>query len=210
VSPLAVSRAAVRRTCRIRAGRTRADSRWLAAGYAGIAGFFVLEAVTRKPGDASSLAASRDDQGTTRLILVSGLLGAGLPLALRRIRVLQLPPLAGPLGLASQVSGIALRTWSMRVLGTSYTRTLRTADDQHVVEAGPYRLVRHPGYTGSLLTWLGLAITSRSVPVIAVVAALLSRAYRQRIIAEEKLLERDLPGYTEYMYRTNRLVPFVW
>ena len=195
----------LRRRC-----RSRADTRWFLAGYAGVAGLFALEAVTRTPGNASRLAASSDDQSTTRMIVAAYALAAELPLALRRVPVPQLPRIAGPAGLALQVSGLTLRAWSMRTLGTSYTRTLRTESQQRVVDTGPYRLVRHPGYMGSLLTWIGFALTSRSMPVIAVVAALLGRAYYQRIAAEEKLLQRDLPDYTAYSTRTKRLVPFVW
>lgn len=195
---------------RRRRRRSRAGSRWFLAGYTGVAGFFALEALTRKPGNTSSLAASSDDQGTTRMIVATYVLGTGLPLALRRVAVPQLPPMAGPAGLALQASGLALRGWSMRALGNSYTRTLRLEGDQRVVDTGPYRLVRHPGYTGSLLTWAGFALTSRSMLVIALVAVLLGRAYQQRIMAEERLLERDLPGYIDYSHRTKKLVPFVW
>ncbi len=98
----------------------------------------------------------------------------------------------------------------MRALGDSYTRTLRTEEEQRVVETGPYRWVRHPGYTGSLLTWIGYALTSRSVPALGVIAALLGRVYQKRITAEETLLARALPAYTAYSHHTKRLVPFVW
>jgi protein-S-isoprenylcysteine O-methyltransferase Ste14 len=79
-----------------------------------------------------------------------------------------------------------------------------------VVTAGPYRLVRHPGYTGSLLTWTGFALTSRSGPVLALTGGLLGLAYQRRIAAEEELLARDLPGYEDYQARTRKLIPFVW
>ncbi|MBV9350259.1 MAG: isoprenylcysteine carboxylmethyltransferase family protein [Mycobacterium sp.] len=192
------------------ATESRAERRWLLAGYGGLAGFFALEALTRKPGAASSLAASPDDRGTTRMIVTAYVVAAEAPLALRRVPLHQLPQLAGPVGMALQASGLALRTWSMRTLGTSYTRTLRTDDQQHVVDTGPYRFVRHPGYAGSLLTWTGFALASRSIPVVLLVAALLGRAYRQRIVTEENLLKRELPGYSEYIHRTKRIVPFVW
>lgn len=65
--------------------RSRADTGWFLAGYAGVAGFFALEALTRQPGDASSLAASSDDQGTTRTIITAYALAADLPLLLRRL-----------------------------------------------------------------------------------------------------------------------------
>jgi protein-S-isoprenylcysteine O-methyltransferase Ste14 len=170
----------------------------------------MLEALTRQRGTASSLDASEDDRGTTRVIITAYALAADLPLLLRRLPLPQLPTMAGPAGLIVQASGLALRAWSMRTLGASYTRTLRTDDEQRVVEEGPYRLVRHPGYAGSLLTWSGFALTSRSVPVIGFVAGLLSWAYRRRITAEEELLRRELPGYAAYSGRTKRLIPFVW
>lgn len=182
---------------------------WLLAGYAGLAGFFALEALTRKPGAASSMKAAPGDQGTTRMIVTGYALAAVAP-ALGRIPGRRLAPAIGPVGLVLQAGGLALRTWSMRVLGSSYTRTLRTDDDQRVVDSGPYRLVRHPGYSGSLLTWTGFGLTSRSLPVILIVGALLGRAYRRRIVAEEQLLRRDLPGYAEYCGRTKRLVPHIW
>jgi protein-S-isoprenylcysteine O-methyltransferase Ste14 len=98
----------------------------------------------------------------------------------------------------------------MRTLGASYTRTLRTEGARGVVDTGPYRWVRHPGYIGSLLTWIGYAMSSRSVFALAVVTALLGRVYHRRISAEEALLARDLPGYGDYVERTKKLVPFVW
>ena len=191
-------------------GRSPAGTGWFVAGYVGIAGFLALEAVARKRGSASSLDASRDDQGTTRMIGITYGLAAELPLVLRRVPAPQLPPVAGPAGLLVQTAGLALRAWSMRTLGASYTRVLRAEREQHVVDAGPYRLVRHPGYTGSLPTWTGFAMASRSAPVVALVAALLGRAYHRRIAAEEKLLRRHLPGYAAYSQHTKRLIPFIW
>jgi protein-S-isoprenylcysteine O-methyltransferase Ste14 len=189
-------------------------ARWLLAGYAGLAGFFVLEATTRKPGSASSLRVSDQDQGTTRTIIVAYGLAIDLPVllrrALRRAAVLELSPVAAPAGLMVEATGLALRAWSMHTLGASYTRTLRTEREQGLIDTGPYRLIRHPGYTGSLLTWMGFALTSGSIPVVAFVAGLLGRAYHRRILAEELLLQRDLPGDNAYTDRTKKLIPFVW
>lgn len=190
--------------------RSRADTMWFLTGYTGTLAFFALEAVNRKPGAASSLRASGGDRGTTRAIGVAYAVASELPVLLRRLPGPELPPLAGPVGLAVQASGLALRTWSMRTLGHSYTRTLRTEGEQHVVDTGPYRWVRHPGYTGSLLTWLGYALTARTVPAFAVVAGLLGGVYHRRITAEETLLARELPGYAAYSARTKKLVPFLW
>ncbi len=98
----------------------------------------------------------------------------------------------------------------METLGSAYSRTLRTEEEQRVIETGPYALVRHPGYLGSLLVWAGFALTSRNLAVVAIVGVLLGDAYRRRIEAEERLLRRNLPDYVGYSERTKRLVPWVW
>jgi protein-S-isoprenylcysteine O-methyltransferase Ste14 len=183
---------------------------WFLAGYAGVAGFLVLEAATRQRGNASSLDASRDDRGTTRLIVAAYATSVIAAPLLRRRAPHQLPRAAGPIGVGMQALGLGLRAWSMRTLGRSYTRTLRTEDAQRVVDSGPYRLVRHPGYAGSLLIWTGFALTSRNRLAVQVVGGLVGGAYHRRVAAEEALLRRELPGYAAYAARTKRLIPFVW
>jgi protein-S-isoprenylcysteine O-methyltransferase Ste14 len=186
------------------------DVRWLVAGYAGVGGFVALEGAARQGGSASSLDASTEDQGTTRLVVASYVLAVGLPPLLRRLRLRRLPSGVAGLGVAVEAAGLGLRFWSMRTLGASYSRTLRTTDAQQVVARGPYRLVRHPGYLGSMLTWTGFALTSQSLPTVVSISGLLAGAYGRRIAAEERLLIRNLPGYLDYSRGTKKLVPFVW
>jgi protein-S-isoprenylcysteine O-methyltransferase Ste14 len=183
---------------------------WFVAGYAGVAGFFVLEASARQRGAASSLSASQDDRGTTRMIVAAYTTAAVAAPLVRLIWRPHLPRAAAPVGVGLEAAGLGLRAWSMRTLGGSYSRTLRVDRAQRVVESGPYRVVRHPGYAGSLLIWTGFALTSRSLPVVEVVAGLLGVAYHRRVAAEEALLRRDLPGYAAYSRRTKRLIPFIW
>jgi protein-S-isoprenylcysteine O-methyltransferase len=175
-----------------------------------VAGFFAAEAATRQRGVASSLDASKDDAGTTRMIVASYVAAAALAPVLRRTRSPRLPRVVAPLGLGVEALGLGLRAWSMRTLGRAYTRTLRIEDAQKVVDSGPYTWVRHPGYAGSLLVWTGFALTSRSLPSVVAVGALLGTAYQRRILAEEALLRRELPGYDAYRARTKRLIPVVW
>ena len=88
--------------------------------------------------------------------------------------------------------------------------TIETVADQKVISTGPYALVRHPMYVGVLImiagiplaldAWWGLAIIAVAVPALI-----------WRIIDEEKLLKKDLPGYVEYAQKVRyRLVPYVW
>ena len=183
---------------------------WFLAGYVGLACFLAVEAIVREGGRASSLEAGVDDRGSTGTIVIASAAAATLAPLLRRAPIRPLPRSAGPAGLAMQAAGLGLRVWSMRTLGASYSRTLRADEEQRVVDDGPYGVIRHPGYLGSLLTWTGFGLTTGSLPAAGAVAGLLGLAYGRRIAAEEELLRRDLPGYPEYSRRTRRLIPFIW
>jgi protein-S-isoprenylcysteine O-methyltransferase Ste14 len=187
----------------------RRGSRWFLAGYAGVAGFLAVEAM-RRPGPASALHGGSEDAGSTRDIAVSFAAVAVSSPLLRRIPVRPLPWPAAALGLSMQATGLALRAWSMQTLRQSYTRTLRVSNEQEVVDRGPYRHLRHPGYLGSLLVWTGFGLSSCSLPVVGAVAALIVPTYVRRIDAEETLLESELHGYAAYRARTKKLLPALW
>jgi Isoprenylcysteine carboxyl methyltransferase (ICMT) family len=116
-------------------------SGWLLARYRRCRRLFVQELFLRRPGTASSVNASHDDEGTTRMLLAS----SGLAYGAAPIPSPITPSAAAATGLIRQARELALRVWSMRTLGSFYTRTLRTTKDQHVVDTGPYRMIRHPG-----------------------------------------------------------------
>jgi protein-S-isoprenylcysteine O-methyltransferase Ste14 len=117
----------------------------------------------------------------------------------------------GWLGVLLMLLGIALRAWATRVLGRFYTRTLLTTPDHRIVQEGPYKLVRHPGYTGSLLVWIGAGLAAANWIVLAVVTLVCCAGYLYRIDVEEAMLTAKFgQEYEDYMRRTNRLVPFVY
>ncbi|NUR97528.1 MAG: isoprenylcysteine carboxylmethyltransferase family protein, partial [Kribbellaceae bacterium] len=87
----------------------------------------------------------------------------------------------------------------------------RTANDQRVVQEGPYRLIRHPGYAGSLLVWTGYSLGLGNWIALLLVAVLLLAAYTWRIRAEEALLDQTFgTQYAEYRTHTKRLIPFLY
>jgi protein-S-isoprenylcysteine O-methyltransferase Ste14 len=113
------------------------------------------------------------------------------------------------LGIACMVAGIALRLYAVRVLGQFFTTSVATRAGQHVVERGPYRWVRHPSYSGSLLTIFGLCLALTSwVAFAGMIPARLGFGYR--IVVEERALQDALGDpYRAYMRRTKRLIPFL-
>jgi protein-S-isoprenylcysteine O-methyltransferase Ste14 len=114
------------------------------------------------------------------------------------------------LGILLIYAGMALRLYAIIVLGAFFTTTVAIADEQTVIEAGPYRLIRHPSYTGLLITLLGfgLSLTNWLSLLVIMGCALLGLSYR--IHVEEHVLKAHLgQRYQQYMRRTKRLIPFV-
>jgi protein-S-isoprenylcysteine O-methyltransferase Ste14 len=117
----------------------------------------------------------------------------------------------GWVGIGLMVGGIALRFWANQVLGRFYTRTLRIADDQPVIDHGPYKVLRHPGYSGTLVMWAGAGLASLNWVAAAAVIVGMCGAYCYRIRCEEEMLRSALgQPYETYRARTWRLVPFAY
>ena len=158
--------------------------------------------------------AQRQDKGS--LVVVAGTVGLGT--ALCALLALTVPATAITsaraflfwLGILLVYAGIAFRLYAINVLGTSFTSTVAITPDQPLIEAGPYRLIRHPAYTGVLITLLGfgLCYTNWLSLLVIVGCALIGFSYRIRV--EERVLKAHLgQRYQEYMRRTKRLIPFV-
>jgi protein-S-isoprenylcysteine O-methyltransferase Ste14 len=104
-----------------------------------------------------------------------------------------------------------LRGWSIKTLGEYFTGRVMVSADQPVVAAGPYRLLRHPSYTGLLVACTGLGLTSANWAGLAVMVLVPLVAVLWRIHAEEHALLVTLGGrYGAYAAQHKRLVPLVW
>ena len=115
------------------------------------------------------------------------------------------------LGVFLLAIGLALSARAM-VVNPFFEGTVRIQNDrgQRVIEAGPYASIRHPGY-------VGLALWAMSAPFVlqskrALFLAVVTCAWLiVRTILEDRTLQRELPGYTEYARRTRfRWIPHVW
>ncbi|MGA5818596.1 methyltransferase family protein [Kitasatospora sp. NPDC094028] len=165
----------------------------------------------REDSAAGSWHADGRDRGSTRLLFAGYGVAVLAVVVCARASIGGLPAGARWSGVALIAAGLALRAWGMTTLGRYYTRTLRTVDTQRVVRSGPYRLVRHPGYSGSLLVWAGYALGTAGWAAALVVLAVLLAAYGWRIAAEERLLLAAFGSeYREYRRVSKRLVPFVY
>ena len=109
------------------------------------------------------------------------------------------------------LSGVLLRIWAVRTLGRFFTYQVMTTDDQIVVTNGPYRFVRHPSYTGLLVSCFGAGIATANPLSLLVVIVIPLIGLARRISVEEAALERTLgDDYRRFTASRKRLVPWVW
>ncbi len=88
--------------------------------------------------------------------------------------------------------------------------TVETIADQKVISTGLYRFIRHPMYMGVLVMLFGIPLALNAWWSLAIIAVAIPGLI-WRIMDEEKLLIRDLPGYAEYVQKVRyRLVPYLW
>jgi protein-S-isoprenylcysteine O-methyltransferase len=115
------------------------------------------------------------------------------------------------IGLLLFIGGIVLRWYSIFYLGRFFTVDVAIASEHQVVDSGPYRLIRHPSYTGALIAFVGFGLCLGNWLSLLLTTLPISAAFLWRIRVEERaLLEALGDDYRAYMRRTKQLLPFVY
>lgn len=113
-----------------------------------------------------------------------------------------------PLGAALAVFGIAIAFYARYYLGREWSPIPSVKEGHQLVTNGPYKIIRHPIYTGVLLAMAGTAIVS---PVWVIVLILFVGIFLNRVRVEEGLMTTQFPNeYPAYKARTWRLIPYVF
>ena len=128
-----------------------------------------------------------------------------LPAVLPRILWMQIA------GLALILAAVALRIWARAHIRGLYSGHVEVQVGHRLVQSGPYRFVRHPGYTGFLLMTLGVVIGYSSLIGLVALPVLLLPGLAYRMKVEERLLiEQFGEEYRAYTSRSKKLIPGVW
>ena len=114
-------------------------------------------------------------------------------------------------GLVIILLGLVLRVWARLSIGGMYSGYLVVKQGHVLVTGGPYRFVRHPGYTGYIIMALGLALGYSSLIGLLAIPLLLVPGLAYRIKVEERLLaDQFREDFWKYARRTKKLIPGVW
>jgi protein-S-isoprenylcysteine O-methyltransferase Ste14 len=151
----------------------------------------------------------RSQKIISSLIIGSFFLFIILPILDYRFGLSRVPAWVSIVGNAIIVASFLAIFWVVRTNSWAASN-VRVEADQKVIDTGPYAYVRHPMYASAIWLFVGLPLALGSwwtvILAIPVFVVLL-----WRLLDEERILKRDLSGYTEYMQRVRyRLVPHVW
>jgi len=105
--------------------------------------------------------------------------------------------------------GLGFSIWARVVLGRNWSSTPTIKEGHELIQAGPYRLVRHPIYTGLLLAAFASCLYSHRVMDAIIFAAVLLALIPKMRTEERLMLEQFPEAYPEYMKRTKALIPFI-
>lgn len=120
-------------------------------------------------------------------------------------------PATAYIGLMLVVFGLIIRWIAILTLRRYFTVNVAIRKDHKIVDKGLYKTIRHPAYSGNLLSFLGLAVYFANwlTFIVIFVPVLLAFLYRIKI-EEEVLITQFGKKYIEYKEKTKRLIPYVW
>ena len=153
------------------------------------------------------------DVGTLRLINVGSNVALLLAFAASFLPwlILPYPRLALGAGIVLLAAGGMLRRLCFRILGEYFTAAVTVRAGQPVIDRGPYRWIRHPGYAAGSIMFLGIGLALGNWLGLAIFFLEIVVVYSQRVKAEEKALLDTLgEPYRAYMARTKRFIPFIF
>ena len=131
--------------------------------------------------------------------------------SLEHAPVLQFGELAGrfqAFGAVLSLAGVAFAGWARVAIGRSWGMPMTRHESPELVTSGPYRLVRHPIYTGLIAMWIG---TSLVYPFAAVYCGLVIVYMIFASLREERDMQQQFPDvYPAYKQRSKMLVPFIF
>jgi protein-S-isoprenylcysteine O-methyltransferase Ste14 len=115
------------------------------------------------------------------------------------------------IGMALVVIGLMIRIHSILTLKQYFTYSVAKVENHKIIETGLYKFIRHPGYLGQLIIFIGISTSISNWLSILVMMIPITLGYLYRIKVEERfMLEQPGEDYLNYQERTKRLIPMIY
>jgi protein-S-isoprenylcysteine O-methyltransferase Ste14 len=115
------------------------------------------------------------------------------------------------IGMALVVAGLTVRVRSMLTLKQFFTYSIAKVKNQKIIEDGLYKFIRHPGYLGQLMIFIGISVSMSNWLSMLVMIIPVTAGYLYRIRVEERFMSEQLgEDYVNYQARTKRLIPTIY
>ncbi len=111
------------------------------------------------------------------------------------------------IGIAMTAAGIAFAVWARVHLGVNWSRSVTLRQNHELITSGPYRLVRHPIYTGLLFGLAGTVLAEGQPRALIALALIAWALWRKLRLEETWMCEQFGESYADYSRRTAALVP---
>jgi len=169
---------------------------------------WVLSEVANNAWSWKNSRTTAQDKGSYRVVIAAIWLSIFIVFILRSYGIGAFTGRVQYIGMILLAAGVVLREWAIVVLGKHFTVRVQVNEDARLVTQGPYSYIRHPAYTGNLLTLTGLSLAVGSWLGTIFVLVVIGIAHEYRIRIEEEALQKAFgPDYEEYKKRTWKLLP---
>lgn len=187
------------------AARRWTQGLWMVLMAVWVVGFFMTRQTARR-----QTSSSRVWQMGILLLGAWMLFGRGTGIAW--LDAAAIPCAAAPAlaGLAITLAGVAFAIWARVTLGANWSGVITVKHGHTLVRRGPYRIVRHPIYTGILMALAGTALTKGAVRSLLALPVLALGFWLKMLTEERFMVEKFGEEYLRYRYQVRRLVPFLF
>jgi protein-S-isoprenylcysteine O-methyltransferase Ste14 len=180
-------------------------------GFSYLYGFF--EVFINLKQRSQSKTAYSDDRGSLWVLYALITLGYFLSFSIGATKTGRVYPWNTffAIGATLAASGLIVRIHSMMTLKRYFTYAVAKVDDQQLVDTGLYQFIRHPGYLGQMMIFLGISISLSNWLSLLAMFIPITIGYGYRIRVEEMfMLEQFGKKYSDYQKRTKRILPLLY
>lgn len=176
-------------------------------------GFFEIFMSVRQRLKRKSNVVSAGDKGSIWIMIILIAIGYSLSfrIAVTKIGRIYHWDIFFAAGVLLIIIGLIIRIKAILELKQYFTYTVTEIENHELIETGLYKSIRHPGYLGQLLIFMGTSISLSNWLSVVLMMIPVLLAYLNRIIVEERFMIKQLgQKYIDYQKRTKRVIPWIY